>query len=81
MSVSINRDEWLSALRDAGLYQEVDSDSLTVQEYADMMGLKRAKAQRQLLALVAAGKAARTHKRVIDSNGRQYVYTAFKLQT
>jgi hypothetical protein len=77
---TITRDDWLAALRDAGLHDDVDQDAVTVSEFAKMMGLRVAAAQSRLAGLVAAGKAVRTKKRVADSNGRPYVYTAFRLE-
>ena len=79
MSVQINREEWLAALKDAGLHHDDDPNSLTVAEFADMMGLKRTSANRRLQQLVDVGKAATTKKRISDSQGRVVVVTAYRL--
>lgn len=80
MSVQINRDEWLSAMKDAGLHDEGDPESLTVMEFATLMGLKRTTAQRCLSGLVEAGKARQTKKRIMDSQQRAVIVTSYRLQ-
>lgn len=81
MSTKINRDEWLSALKDAGLHDEGDPDSISVVEFAAMMHLKRATAQRCLYGLVEQGKAVKAKKRITDSQHRVVTVTSYRLLT
>ena len=79
-SSGITRDEWLNALREAGLHDEDDPGALTVMEFAALMGYKRTAAHRRLLLLVQAGKAKQTTKRMSDGQGRRLIVTAYRLQ-
>lgn len=76
---AINRDEWLSALKDAGLHEDGDPNALTAKEFATMFGLKETTARHRLAALVAAGKATPTKKRSIDGRGHALVFVAYRL--
>lgn len=76
---TINRDEWLSALKDAGLEQVDDQRALTASEFASMMGLKLTTARHRLIALVGTGKATVTTKRAADSRGHIVFCTAYRL--
>ena len=64
-SSGIARDEWLKALAEAGI-EDVQSDdgSITVEDFAEMFSLARSTSARRLEALVAAGKAKETTKRI-----------------
>lgn len=82
MSVSINRDEWLKALSDAGVVPgEDDQGAVTVLEFAAMFTppLVRMTATRHLEKLVTAGKAVKTRKRSQDPNGRFHSMVAYRL--
>lgn len=63
---TINRDEWLAALKDAGVPADIEDDqsAVTSSEFGQMLGISHATAHRRLKALVEAGKAVRTTKRV-----------------
>jgi predicted ArsR family transcriptional regulator len=76
---TINRDEWLSALKDAGLHQEDDQRAVTVSEFAAMIGMKDNAARRKLVALEKLGRAKKTSKRFADSAGRSIATTAYRL--
>ena len=82
MSVTINRDEWLKALTDAGVTMENDPDALTVAEFQEMFGLTRSTSERHLRKLVAEGKAIETKKLMRTANNRRTVaHIAFRLLT
>ena len=78
MTTSINRDEWLKAVADAGIASEDDQEALTVQEYAELFSIDRQTADRQLKKLEAAGKARKTTKRAAP-HGRRLWYVAYRL--
>lgn len=75
----ISRDDWLTALTDAGLHHENDELALTALEFAAMFGLTRSTAESQLSVLVAHGKATRTRKRLVNGYGRTVSYVAYRL--
>lgn len=79
MSTQINREEWLSALKDAGLEQVNDPHAVTIREFGVMFGLKDNSARRQLAALEKLGRATKTQKRFTDSVGRVITTTAYRL--
>ena len=79
MSVTISRDEWLKALNEAGFSAEHDEDAITVNDFAEMMGMTRDTADRRLRALVKAGKAAQTRKITQGRDGRTLSFIAFRL--
>lgn len=76
----ITRDDWLKALADAGVDSgEHDPDALTIAEFTALMNLSTQAAARRLNALVAAGKAARTHKLSAAKDGRMVRHVAYRL--
>jgi hypothetical protein len=78
--VSINRDEWLRALADAGYDDKTDDQgAVTVAEFAEMFGLQRNAAERRLLRLEALGKATRTRKIGPRADGKRLSMVAFRL--
>ena len=82
MSVTINRDEWLKALVDAGVADIVDDQhAVTVSEFAALFDppLNSMTARRHLTKLVDAGKATKTSKRSRDPNGRLFTMQAYRL--
>ena len=79
MSTAISRDEWLSALTEAGLNDQHDPDAVTVMEFAEMFGLDRQTADRRLKKLEALGKATKAKKRRAGPDGRMLWYVAYKL--
>ena len=66
----ITRDEWLTALREAGESDEDDRAAITCTEFMAMMGVDRQTARRRLEKLVAVGTAIRTTKRERATDGR-----------
>ena len=80
MSVSISRDEWLRALADVGFIEgENDEHAVTVAEFGQLIGLERTAATKRLRALVAAGKATETYKRVQAQSGQVVRCRAYRL--
>lgn len=79
MSVHINRDEWLAALREAELPMDDDQEAVTAAEFAQMFGLTRLSAERRLARLAEMGKAIRTYKRARSKNGRMFSLIAYRL--
>ena len=77
--MSINRDEWLKALAEAGTPHDDDREALTVDEFAEMFDVTRVTASRRLERLAIAGKATRVRKRTMISNGRTYNLLAYRL--
>ena len=62
--MTINRDEWLTALHAVTNDPLPETDAVTVREFAEMLGIGRATADRKLAKLVAAGRATETTKLV-----------------
>lgn len=80
MSAQISRDEWLKALGEAGIHDDVDDqDALTILEFAAMFGIDRQAAECRLKKLVKVGKATRTTKRGHRADGRTFSFVAFRL--
>lgn len=79
MSATILRDEWLRALEEADMGISDDPTATTTAEFAAMFGIKRLAAERRLVALVAAGKATRTHKWSRGADGRRIRLVAYRL--
>lgn len=77
--MSINRDEWLKALAEAGYHEEHDEQAVTLMEFAAMFGIGRTTAQGRLAALIAAGKATPTHKWGTNVRGARIQFRAYRL--
>ena len=78
--MSITRDDWLTALNEAGYTVDVDDQSaVTIGEFAEMFQVTTSTAQSRLDALVKAGKATVTQKWGTTSYGRRVQYKAFRL--
>jgi hypothetical protein len=78
----ISRDDWLSALESAGFTQENDQGAITIPEFMAMMGLASLPAaSKRLDTLVAQGKAKRTRKVAVGTDGRQLSRVAYRLLT
>ena len=80
MSTGIARDEWLKALNEAGLVHENDTEAVTVAEFAEMFGVDRQTADRQLQRLAQAGKATKTRKAGHAPDGRRLSFVAYRLK-
>lgn len=77
----INRDEWLTALHEAGIgIPDEDAAAITVGEFAALIGSGVTVARVRMRALVAAGKARRVEKRIRDSQGRTQTVPAYRLE-
>lgn len=78
--MSISREEWLTALNEAGFKDdEHDPESITVPEFAALMGMTRITAERRLKALVTVGKAKKAYKRVVRANGAPQTLPSYRL--
>jgi len=76
----ISRDEWLKAMQDAQLEtSEDDQGAMTRSEFAALFGYSDGTSARRLDALVKAGKARETSKRVRDTRGRSVLLRAYRL--
>ena len=76
----INRDEWLAALAAIDSFpREHDPTSLTMPEFAQLVGLKTSAARDRMLKLLTAGKAERTTAYRADCGGRQQRVPAYRL--
>ena len=79
MGVTINRDEWLRALAEAGYPQEDDQSALTAAEFASMFNIPRQTANDRLGKLIRCGKAVRTTKSGLATDGRRIMFVAYRL--
>jgi len=77
----ITRDDWLKAVADAEEKSRElpDSDAMTVQEFATLIGKHRIGATERLRTLVAMGKAERTRKKILRTDGVVVTVTAYRL--
>jgi hypothetical protein len=75
----IARDEWLTALREAGVPTESDDEAVTAAEFSKMMAMPRTTAIERLERLVRAGKATKTFKRCRRSDGDTIMAPAYRL--
>jgi predicted ArsR family transcriptional regulator len=79
MSSGITRDDWLTALHEAGISCEHDDTATTIDEYAAMFHICRATARNQLDRLVETGVAVATHKRLPRRDGRVVSFRAYRI--
>ena len=79
MNSGITKDEWLKALAEAGEDDASDDLAITGTEFMAMMGVDRQTARRRLEKLVALGKATRTVKRELLTDGRKVRCVAYRL--
>jgi hypothetical protein len=76
----ITRDEWLSALNEAGYHDEKhDPDAVTAPEFAALFGISRRAAECRLKRLVEIGQATRTFKRTTRMDGKPLTLPAYRL--
>jgi len=77
----IDRDAWVSALRDVATQPLPDDhpDAVTVAQFAEMIGISRVQAYRKLLDLEKAGRAERVKKRQRASDGGIRPVDAYRL--
>jgi hypothetical protein len=80
MSSTINRDEWLQALKEANCYDDADdADAVTAAEFAVLFDTAVSTAWYRLKRLAAAGRAERTKKWTTDTRGRRVHCAAYRL--
>lgn len=75
----ITRDDWLTAMKEAEDAALPDTDALTVEEFAAVIGMKNHAARKRLRRLVESGKAAQTTKQIRRSDNRVITTTAYRL--
>ena len=75
----ITRDDWLSAVKEAREVTIPESDALTMQELASLLGLRRTATRLQLNTLISTGRAVKTTKQVRRLDGRVVVVPAYRL--
>lgn len=76
----ICRDDWLRAIAEVeAIPFQDDPNSVTVKQFAAAMNLTRWGAEKTLRALVAAGKAATTTKRIQRDDGVIVTVNAYRL--
>jgi hypothetical protein len=78
-SSGISRDEWLSAVAELERAPLPETDAITTQEFAKMIGVSRSVAHRRLGLLVDAGKAVRATKQMRRTNGGVVSVPAYQL--
>lgn len=76
---TINRDKWLKALKEATETPLPESDAVSILEFAAMIGVNRAQADRRMAQLVAAGKATQTTKLKRRTDGGVIKIPAYRL--
>lgn len=79
MSAQITRDEWLTALHEAGIDAEDDPSALTIMEFGAMFGLRRAASSSRLEKLAESGRAIKTRKRIVRPDGQSLWAVAYRL--
>jgi hypothetical protein len=81
MSSGISRDAWLRAVEDVGMPLVDDQDAISLQEFMAMLDppLRLSAARSRINALIDAGKAIKTMKRIQDTAGRWQYVPAYKL--
>lgn len=79
--IQITRNEWMSALAEAQqALPEFDTSALTVDDFAQMMGLSQRNARSHLKKLREANKVILVYKFRRDSLGRPVKTPAYKLK-
>lgn len=61
----INRDEWLAAVKAANEAPLPETDTVTIVEFADLIGMERAQASKRMRGLVTTGLAQRAPKKLV----------------
>lgn len=75
----ITRDDWLNALADVKRSALVETDAISIQEFAKMLGVGRSAAAHRMKRLLAAGKAEATTKAMLRSDGSLVTVPAYRL--
>lgn len=75
----INRDDWLSALREADHADCPESDALTIAELGEILGAQRLATTNRVKRMIAAGTAVKTTKRIRRGDGAVITVTAYRL--
>lgn len=76
--MTINRDEWLNAVK-AAEHVVPESDALTLLEFGALIGKARSGAKRRMDNLLASGKAIRVTKLVRRADGAVVTACAYQL--
>ncbi len=80
-SVTISREDWLAATAEATAAKADDDPGLlSYYEYAALLQVALGTAVKRLNGLVSAGRAIRTTKRMVTSDGRLRTVVAFRLK-
>ena len=74
----ITRDAWLTALNEVSGV-DADPSSLTMREFAELLGITHGPAKRQMALLVQAGRATKTLKRIRRGDGQVVAVTSYRL--
>lgn len=75
---TITRDDWIKAIAEAMPPPPVD-DAITAPEFAAMAHCCHGTARVKLRAMVKAGTAREVRKRIVCTDGRAQIVTAFQL--
>ena len=77
----ITRDDWLSAIREATepLPSADDDESVTIADFATLLGVQRCQAGKRMRMLVHAGKATLTRKSIRRVDGGVIWVPAYRL--
>lgn len=75
----INRDEWLAAVKAANEAPIPESDAISVNEFAEIVGIERSFASKRLKRMVDAGLAERTKKAARRADGGLIWIPAYRL--
>jgi hypothetical protein len=79
MSTEITREQWLKALGEADAPLVNEPGVMTRAELCALFGRGHSATQERITKLVAAGKATRTWKWIVDGSGRRQRVPAYRL--
>lgn len=77
--MSISRDDWMAAVREAAQSPLPESDAVSIRELADLLGVDKSTADRHVKRLLHVGKAERTTKLTRTAIGTIMRVTAYRL--
>jgi predicted ArsR family transcriptional regulator len=77
--MTIDRDEWLAAVYEVCGLPRHDDGSITIREFAEMIGVKHTTAKVRMRRLVGEGRAVQTMRRITDVLGRSQYVPAYRL--
>jgi predicted transcriptional regulator len=76
----ITRDDWLNALKEATVPEPADEESLTIAEFAALLGVERAQASKRMRLLVKKGKAELTRRQIRRVDGGLIYVPSYRLK-